>query len=385
MSGYVYRNKQTGTWYGRVDLTRRADGRRKQIRVHAATEAEVKKKIRQVLNDQDDGLQTPSTRRGYTVNDAIDTLLYHRRNRAFRTRLSYEADARLHLRPKIGALPVTRVTPGLIEDLIEDWKDEGLGATSIRCYLTLLSMVLKRARSDRYIMRNPMEEVQRPERARPPKPALKPQEAAAVLLALSGTALMTPYLLQLSQGGRPGELLAILRGDVDRDIGRVRISGALEYRGHHLRRKTTKTPAGERYLYPPNDVMERVVEALDHQVARLAKLGLTPTEMTPLFDRGDGALWHPDSFRRAYTRHLRKAGVPHAQWRGARHTFATILRGKVDRDVVKAILGHTSYATTEEFYVKPGLEPDEARRAGEVLWAEIKRYGPGQLTPASPE
>lgn len=376
MSGYYHENKKTKTWYGRIDLPRHANGRRNQVRVHGRTEAEVKKKIRQVLNDAEQGLKDPNERRKYTIDNAIDTFLHSRRGRAFRTVESYEAESRRHIRPKIGSVAVVALTAGMIQDLIADWEEEGIGNNSIRSYLTLLSMILKRVRLDKYRPDNPMEEVSRPEFIEPEVPALTPEEAGSVLDALSGTALLLPYLTQVSQGTRPGEILGFLRSDVDVDNGVISVTGALEYRGKRLERKVVKTRAGFRTLYPPLSIMEAIVQHLDDQAARLSAIGIPVRDETPLFDDGYGGIWHPDSFRRAYTRILKRAGIKHVQWRGARHTFATLLDEKGDHDIVQRIMGHRSYDTTKKHYVdkRRKMNPAKARAVGEAFLSELEPF-----------
>jgi integrase len=197
-------------------------------------------------------------------------------------------------------------------------------------------------------------------------------KSSAYHLPLAGTRLFTPFFLQISQGVRPGELLALRRGDVDLSAGSVHIDGALEYRGTHLERKPPKTEASQRTLYPPASISAMLAEELRLQTVRLAALGRTVHSDVPLFDRGDGSYWHPDSFRRAYTRRLAASGVEHVPWRGARHTFATLAcKLNADRGVIKAILGHESSRTTDQFYIEDRCDPHEARAASEAVVTAI--------------
>jgi integrase len=349
--------------------------------VHGRTEAEVQKKIRQVLHDVEAGLRTPRENRGYTVGHAIDAWLAQSRGLAFRTYESYESEARRHLRPKLGSVRVTELTPGRIQDVIAAWQREGRSSNSINYYLTLLRMVLDRVRRDKYRLDNPMDDVRRPKRTTPKKPAASAALAAQILGALAGGRLFTPFFFQVSQGIRPGELLAIRRGGVDIAAGSVQVDGALEYRGRHLERKAPKTGASDRMLYPPPLILGLLEEELQLQSERFTALGIVATPDLPVFDRGDSGYWHPDSFRRAYTRRLATAGVPHVPWRGARHTFATLARKlKADRDTIKSILGHESAKTTDQFYVDDQCDPEEARAASAAVVSLIAQFmaTPGQ-------
>jgi integrase len=384
MIGSCKENKKTGTWRGRIDLPPTTDGRRRQVRVHGRTEREVHQKLRKIVNDFEAGIRDPRESRRYTVDMAIDAWLSQSRGLAFRTYESYQAESRRHLRPPFGKIRVADLTPGTIQEAVASWQTDGRSARSITYYLTLLWMVLDRARRDKYRPDNPVDDVRRPALVKPKKPSASPELVAGVLGALAGSRLFTPYFLQVSQGIRPGELLAIRRHDIDLELGTVQINGALEYRNRHLERKRPKTDASTRTLHPPQAILALLAEALAAQQSALTELGIPVESDTALFDNGEGGWWHPDSFRRAYTRLLDRAGVARVQWRGARHTFATLARQlKVDNDTVRSILGHEDYSTTDRFYVERAEDPAAARAASEAVVSLILPHLRGPLI-ASP-
>ena len=134
-------------------------------------------------------------------------------------------------------------------------------------------------------------------------------------------------MLAFTGGIRPGELLALFRGDVDLTAAQIDIRRALSYRGKRIRIKVPKTAKSVRSIPLCSELVAILKEQLDSQLQRLTELGVQVDAETPLFDCGDGHLWHPDSFRRGLKNCLAEQKLPPFQWRGTRHTFATLAIG----------------------------------------------------------
>jgi len=79
----------------------------------------------------------------------------------------------------------------------------------------------------------------------------------------------------------------------------------------------------------------------------------------------------PRADHREWQRLLRKAGIPTARLRDARHTAATLLLAQgVPARVVTELLGHSQITLTLGTYthVVPELARDAAARMGDALW-----------------
>jgi integrase len=71
----------------------------------------------------------------------------------------------------------------------------------------------------------------------------------------------------------------------------------------------------------------------------------------------------PNLVTRAFTKLIRKAGLPHLTVHGLRHAHATLLlESGINPKVVSERLGHASIATTMDIYshVLPGLQESAA-------------------------
>ena len=79
---------------------------------------------------------------------------------------------------------------------------------------------------------------------------------------------------------------------------------------------------------------------------------LTPTE--------------PRTYREYYDRLLEKLGLPHVNFHGLRHTFATrLIENGADYKTVSELLGHASVNITLNLYVHPQME--QKRKAVELM------------------
>ena len=157
--------------------------------------------------------------------------------------------------------------------------------------------------------------------------------------------------------------MALQRGDVDIAARCLEINRALYYRGKNVRYKRPKSAKSLRPI-PLSDAVVSVLQShLDAQAERLAGLGISVTESSPLFDDGFGNIWHPDAFRTRYTKFLKARNLPHLPWRGTRHSFTTIARLEKNAEMfhLRDILGHEDKSTTEDAYLDQA-EDVEAQR-----------------------
>jgi len=94
------------------------------------------------------------------------------------------------------------------------------------------------------------------------------------------------------------------------------------------------------------------------QEALRTLLGKPLTDTDLVFTYLDGTPLDPSTVSHAFTRILRKAGLPHIRFHDLRHTHATLmLKAGVHPKVVSERLGHASVAFTLDTYshVVPGL------------------------------
>jgi integrase len=369
------RNPKTGTWSTVVDLPVGLNTARRQKRLYARTNRGLEMLVAQTLTAAQNGTLAGDAR--MTLGELLDRWLSMKEARvAFRTYGGYADQVRLYLRPTLGQWPVTRLTSAIIQSAIEQWErqptfDSKAGRRSprtINCVIMVLSMALEYARKTlRLRPDNPAADVDRP----PARAARKPQHllaagAGEMLKALKPTRLFLPIFIAFSLGLRRGEILGLQRGDVKVDTSELWIKRAAVARGkvHFLGRPKTK--ASDRELPLPDVTKALIVKHLEEQERQLKMFGVSACATTPLFDRGDGKPWHPDSFAKLYRRTLKRAKLPHLPLHGTRHSFASIARAlHVDRLIVRDTLGHESETLTAKVYTH--VHMDAIREATELI------------------
>jgi integrase len=70
-----------------------------------------------------------------------------------------------------------------------------------------------------------------------------------------------------------------------------------------------------------------------------------------LFTTASGHLIQKGNFRRAWIRHLKRAGVEYRKFHSCRATYCTLLcRSGVPLETASKLMGHSSVSTTARFY-----------------------------------
>lgn len=170
--------------------------------------------------------------------------------------------------------------------------------------------------------------------------------------------LRIAYLLALTTGVRLGELLALRQSDIQgksihicRELNEHHIISADGSRHRVMRIQDTKTPSSIRTI----PLTQSAVDAL----AQLHGDGY-------LFTTASGGFIDSSDFRRAWKRHLKKAGVQYRKFHACRATYCTMLcKAGVPLETASKLMGHSDISVTAKFYRMVGN--DELRSAVDQL------------------
>ncbi len=296
----------------------------------------------------------------------------------FRTIEGYRDQVRLYLKPRFGNRIAYQLTTAEVQAAVDDWQkgdrlDKKPGKRSARTIsypLTVLSSALKYGRALGLCRDNVVQFVQRPRKEHRPPPVVDAERAVSILRALLGTAVFVPMWVAFAAGLRRGELVGLRRGDVDFLKRTLNIERAVVCRNRQVKIKATKRKKSDRAL-PMSDITIQMLKCyLLEQERRLALLGVPYDSDTPLFDDGEGYLWHPDTFGSAYARERNESSDERLRLHGARHSFASIaLEEGVQLLVISDVLGNESQAFTAQHYahVLPNTLKDAMIRVSEAL------------------
>lgn len=188
--------------------------------------------------------------RAVTVGEYADRWIEHR-NVKPRTRSMYKDLLRLHIKPKLGKVPVGSLTP----DAVRGWFSS-LGTEHTRrnshAY-GLLNAICNTAVADNLIERNPCQipRVMNPPRKREPI-ILTPAEIAALADAIRPERLKALVLLSAWTGTRWGEVSELRRKDVSDDFTVLHVARAVTRRDKQYRVDTPKSGKGRAVVIPPH-------------------------------------------------------------------------------------------------------------------------------------
>ena len=167
--------------------------------------------------------------------------------------------------------------------------------------------------------------------------------------------------LQRLTGMRPGEVVIMRAGDIDR-TGAVwtYIPGRHKTEHHGKKRTIFLGPKAQdvvrpwlradpdAYLFSPSEAeAERRVEQRRRRLSRVQPSQVDRTVANP--KRAAGRRYTVTSYRQAIARGCLKAGVPPWFPNQIRHTVATRLRKEFGLDAARVILGHSSPTVTEVY------------------------------------
>jgi integrase len=339
--------KQTryGTWQVRW---RDIDGhqRAKAFRTRGLAE----KHERKVRTDTDRGLPTAPGRRLSTAAWATQWL-QGAHNLKGRSPAIYR-EALAHLLPELGHIPLHRLNAHHIDASLAAYAATGAAPSSVdRGYRTLHRMLRVAVKRD-LIIKSPMEGVERPH-----VPSKEMRFLTADELERLAAAIDPRYrslILVAGWGGlRWGELAGLRMGDVDRDVGRVNVTGQLSTDGRTWKPETKTT--GRRSVDLPASVMtELPTTELSNDSVYVWTL-----------PRG-GPLIHANFRQRYFLPAVITAELGPLRIHDLRHTaVALAVAAGAHPAEIQAQLGHTSIKTTLDEYGH--LMPSAGRQVAERL------------------
>ncbi|MCD9625623.1 tyrosine-type recombinase/integrase [Rhabdothermincola salaria] len=298
------------------------------------------------------------------------------------TYASYRQTINSHVLPRIGMIPLQRLTPEDLEGFYADLLTEGrlngggggLSPKTVRNIHGMLHKALADACRKGTVQRN-VAGLADPPRVRR-RSAMTVWDAAQLrqfLAEIEDHPLGTAFHLAAHTGMRRGEVLGLQWSDVDLDAARLSVHQAVTNVAYEKRLGDVKTETGRRMV----DLDARTVDVLrawrKTQIAEHQLTGRRWSEDGFVFARPDGEPIHPDYVSQCFERHLAKSSLPRIRLHDLRHTHATILlKAGVPVKVVSERLGHSSPAFTMTVYqhVLPGMQAEAARVFGEAMFSE---------------
>ena len=359
--GSVYRRKD-GSWCGILTVGWSPEGKQLRRYIYRSDKTAVLEALDKLRADLRSGLPIDSPRMNladFLARWLEDAVRVRVRSSTYRR---HQDLVRLYIAPRLGGVPLGRVTPMHIQNLLADL-ERGQKSPRLRqmVYATLHA-ALNRAVRWNLVARNPCDAAEKP---RAPRPEMKTWTVAQVnqfLAAAQQDRLYALYVLALTTGMRQGELLGLSWPDMDLKAGTVSVRRQLT---QDLQLLEPKTAAARRLIVLP----EVAVAALRKHRARMLAEGHLSGDGNPQHLVFVDTVGHPlrqsNLLRRSFFPLMKQAGVPRIRFHDLRHTSATMLLAQgVHPKIVQERLGHAQIGMTLDTYshVTPSMQQEAAAK-----------------------
>jgi integrase len=278
------------------------------------------------------------------------------------THHSYAKNLRVHVVPRIGAIPLQSLDAGhlngLYSRLLVDGhaaNGGGLSPRTVRYVHTILHKALADAVAWGRLARNLADAAKPPSMARAASPPPKAWTALQLRHFLESTTAdpeWVPWLLLGTTGARRGEILGLRWEDVDLEAATISISHSLTYLAGKITLDAPKTTGSRRRVALDAKTAAILRRHKSRQAAHRLAIGPAWTnEWDLVFTDHLGRPVDPHAFSLRFTRRARALGLPNLSPHGLRHTWASVaLAQGVHPKIVQERLGHSSVVITLAIY-----------------------------------
>ncbi len=367
--GSLYKRKSDGLWVGSVQVGFTQHGTRDRRTVYGRTKDEAQEKKKALERQRDAGVDL--TKRA-TVGDYMDAWLSMKRERvAARTHELYTTYVG-RARGRLGRLELTKVTPVMIQGVIDKIAKDSGASTANKVRAVLFGM-FKQAVRWRLLPSNPVEGVDKLKETPQPIKLWTNEEAARFLDTARSHRLYALYYVMLSTAVRKGEIEALRWGDLHGD--HLIVMRTVSRVANKITFSSPKTENGHRVVNLPPDVLEVLEAHRQRQAAEAEAAGDAFNDQGLMFCNQDGNVITPMALYHVTKRLQERAGVPKVTMHSLRHlSISMMIRHGVNAEIVADRVGHRDGAYTYRQYTH--VFHESRREAAVPMTDLLKGSGP---------
>jgi integrase len=359
------RKRPNGTWEARISLP---NGKRKSL--YGETRGEVQAKLKAAQRDLDNGLDLSAGKQ--TMGQFLDRWLEDVAKSRVRpkTHHSYAQLVRLHLKPELGHIPLTSLTPQHVQAMMTRKTAAGLSPRTVQYLRALLRCALKEAVKWSLVGRNVATLVDPPRSVRKPVQPLTAEQARHFLDTTRNDRLGPLFHVAITTGLRQGELFGLRWEDVNFDAGTLTVRHALQRIDGEPKLVEPKTALSRRTITLPVSAITAFREQRIRQLEERLLAGSAWHDWGLVFSSSIGTPLEPSNVTKRLHKLLETADLPRQRFHDLRHCAASLLlAGGVAPRTIMGILGHSQISLTMNTYahLSPALERDAADRLDAIL------------------
>ena len=392
-SGTIRYRKNEKRWEARY-TTGRNTGNGKQIQksIYGKSQDEVRKKLSKIATKIDDGEYIDPVK--ISVGKWADIWLADYLGAVkHTTREQYIYQVEEHIKPSIGAVKLSAVTPPMIQKMYNDVmkphkamrrgkggkmvKKEvpGISPKSVKNLHGVCHRMFDQAVMLQYIHANPCDPCKLPRCEKPEIRPITEEHLKAFLEAIKEDEFGDLFYVDVFTGMREGEILGLTWDCVDFISETITVKQQLQqirHRGGAGEYKLVPTKNDKtRILQPAPDVI-KVLQKIKRQQAeyKLASGNQWQNEKNLVFVNAEGNHLIDNTVLDHFKRIVTNLGIPKTRFHDLRHSYATnSIRIGDPIKTVSENLGHATVAFTLDVYghVTPAMKKDSAERMQRLI------------------
>jgi integrase len=369
--GSVFQRRSDGLWSATLELGWQ-DGKRQRKTLYGASKRQVLERLKEAQKQREAGVVLQTSKQTYEqlVTQWLTTV--QKTKVAPGTYAREEVIVRRHLIPKLGKLPLEKVSAQTIQAYIAGANENHAPAT-VRLQFSVLHSSLEYAAKIGLIARNSAKYAVLPRPVKPNRRSLTVPEVQRLIERAADDPRGALYILAISTGMRIGELLALRWDDIDLSKCVVRVERKALHLGKQLIEDSPKSAAGRRTIDLTPDAA--AILQRHRQAQREARMRSEQWERPDLvFTAGNGKPQRANNITSSiFPRFLREAGLPRITFHELRHSFISFMLSNGENiSVVARIVGHSDVSMTLRRYrhLLPHEEQNAMKRYGDFLAAE---------------
>lgn len=352
------RKRSDGTWEARFYVGR-DPGTGKAIRksVYGKTQAEVRKKLTASTKEVDEGTYTQPSK--MILSQWLDTwIIEYTKNLKPYSLRNYKSQIKNHIKPYIGAVKVSDLTPDMIQRMYNRLVNEcHLSAKTVRNVHGILHAAFETLVDIGEVKVNPCASCAKrlPKVEKKELHTLADDDLTRFIDTIKGNPYENLFLVDLFTGLRQGELLGLRWSCIDFDKGCITIDRQLympdkggEYSLEPLKNRKTRVIWPAQFVFT---VLKR--ERLRQTSSRLQAGSQWDEGNLPglVFTNEFGKHLSHKTVYRQFKQAAAKAAIPAVRFHDMRHSYAVAsLRSGDDVKTVQENLGHATAAFTLDQY-----------------------------------
>lgn len=366
--GNIGRRKD-GMWYGRIELPRGPNGKRRRKYVYGKSRQSVIAGLQSALRDQHEGRlhigprMTVEAFLGAWLEDVV------KQEREPKTYSNYRQYVRDHINPYLGSRSLEALTPHDVQQWMNQVLRKGLSPSSVQRYRACLASALSLAVQWGYLHRNVASLTRAPRTPKQEMLYFNPEEAEKFLAAAREHRLGVMFSVGVALGMRQGELFGLRWEDVDLDEGTLHLTHQLQWLEGEPILKELKVKNKERTITLPRFAVEELKWHRQFQKMEQLATKYWHNDLNLVWTHGKGGPLGSRHASNAMTWICKVAGVKRIRFHDLRHTAGTLLMAKgVPIRVVMEILGHGKITTTARYqHVLPEMHQAAADAMDELF------------------